>query len=167
MKKTIISLTSGGIILLSILSPLIASANVNSTDESAHLYTCIANRKVTSLKMLAETGFDDMDISGSIRIATFDDSTNTITYQNGIDGLTPDQMIYDTNEIIGYKSDGSSTKLADGIKVGNTMMGDKMLYKYKLNASEKSKYTHYDVNVKFHDPTWGYTGSAHASFKLN
>ena len=167
MKKTILTLSSSCVILLSSLAPLLASADTSNELKNTDFQSHIVNRKVNALHMLTETGFDDISPEGSIRIATFDDNTNTITYQNGIDALTPDHIVYDTNELVGYKSDGTSTKLTSGEIVGNTMLGDKVLYKYKLSSSEKAKYTHYDINAKFHDPTWGYSGSAYASFTLN
>lgn len=158
-------LASSSMILLAItlvIVPVVsqASATADSVKNTSSI------QKVSDLNMLTETGFED-NWDGTARIATFDDSSNTIVYQNGIPWFNPGGNIYKKNELDGVKKDGTKVKLTSGNVNGSSISGEVMNYTYRLNSAQKQDFTYYEVNVEYTDTIWGQTRSAHASFTLN
>src|SRR5699024_857150 len=104
----------------------------------------------------------DFDWDGSTRIATFDNSSSTMVYQNGIPWPNPGGINYSKNEMNGVKQDGTKVKLTSGVKNGNSVTGELMNYTYKLSETEKKTFVYYEVNVEYMDTLWGQKGSAQA-----
>lgn len=130
-----------------------ASATADSVKNTSSI------QRVSDLNMLTETGFED-NWNGTARIATFDDSSNTIVYQNGIPWFNPGGNIYIKNELDGVKKDGTKVKLKSGNVNGSSISGKVMNYTYRLSSAQKQDFTYYEANVEYTDTIWGQTGSA-------
>lgn len=158
-------LASSSMVLLAmtlVIAPMVSQASVTADD----VKNTSSIQRVSDLNMLTETGFED-NWASTARIATFDDSSNTIVYQNGIPWFNPGGNIYKKNELDGVKKDGTKVKLTSGNVNGSSISGEVMNYTYRLSSAQKQDFTYYEVNVEYTDTIWGQTGSAHASFTLN
>jgi len=103
-------------------------------------------QRVPDLSMLTETCFED-NWDGTARIATFDNSSNTIGYQNSIPWFNPGGNIYRKDELDGVKKDGTKVKLTSGNVNGSSISGEAINYTYRLSSAQKQDFTYYEVNV--------------------
>ncbi|HCQ8731787.1 hypothetical protein IHP55_12940 [Enterococcus faecalis] len=159
LKKRLSSIALLAVIL--IVTPVLV-------EESVHAESVKQTRikSISGLKMMKEFGFG-YDINNNNRIASFDDSSNTIVYQNSINWFNPGGNIYNENELCAVKQDGKKVKLTSGRVTGSNGFGEIMNYSYKLSAADKTAFVYYEVNVKYRDTIWGQSGSAQALFILN
>lgn len=181
LKKVVLSsmamatLSSIGGSLLIQTSTVADSVNPVSTTLQTQTITNSHSLKVTNgLNVNSEWGFDWL-FNPSDYIASFDATTNTIVYQNGIVGLSAGGATYDVNDLYGViktsTSGGVETfqtiRLTSGNIVGNSFTGHLMNYTYKLSDAEKEKFDYYIVDVQYHDDFNGGRGSAQAIFTID
>lgn len=162
MKKSIVCLTAltvAGIGLISNNSVYANHVKAQPTQSVVQI-----PKENSELKFLTYIGFENMTDNFEPATHTFDKSSNELNFQDGVSLINPGVHIFTKNQLVGIKSDGSETILDQQTESGGWSVFN-IIYKTKINNYKD--YTHFRIDVVYHDTLWNIENKATADFTIN
>lgn len=162
MKKSIVCLTVlvvAGIGLASNHSVYASHVKAQPTKSVAQL-----PKEKSELTFLTYTGFENMTDSWEPATHTFDKSSNELNFQDGVSLINPGGHVFTKNQLVGIKSNGSESILDQQGESGGGFLFN-ITYKTKINNYKD--YTHFRIDVVYHDTLWNNERRATADFTIN
>lgn len=162
MKKSIVCLTALTFAGIGLVSNHSVYAN-HVKSQPAQSVVQIPKEK-SELNFLTYIGFENMTDGFEPATHTFDKSSNELNFQDGVSLINPGVHVFTKNQLIGIKSDGSETILDQQHESGGKFFFN-ITYKTKINNYKD--YTHFRIDVVYHDTLWNNEKKATADFTIN
>ena len=121
-------------------------------------------KEKSELTFLTYTGFENMTDSWEPATHTFDKSSNELNFQDGVSLINPGGHIFTKNQLVGIKSNGSESILDQQGESGGGFLFN---ITYKTIINNYKDYTHFRIDVIYHDTLWNNERKATADFTIN